>query len=154
MKTNPHEVRFVPDCPRCGGSNIIPVQYGSPSPEFSERAANGEIHLGGCVMTSPVMKDYCKDCEKMFNSPEPMSARDWLIQRIAEIAILTGDFTLKSGRKSRYYFDKYRMLRIQHHHVAVHLIQHFHDRYLNFYDQTRFTLCALNCSHFWFKLIL
>jgi orotate phosphoribosyltransferase len=31
-----------------------------------------------------------------------------LIQRIADTAVLHGDFTLRSGRKSKYYLDKYR----------------------------------------------
>jgi orotate phosphoribosyltransferase len=30
-----------------------------------------------------------------------------LIARIAEVALLKGDFTLRSGRKSKYYLDKY-----------------------------------------------
>ena len=30
-----------------------------------------------------------------------------LIQRIADVALLHGEFTLRSGRKSRYYLDKY-----------------------------------------------
>ena len=34
--------------------------------------------------------------------------RDRLIERIAALAILRGDFTLRSGRKSTYYVDKYR----------------------------------------------
>lgn len=32
-----------------------------------------------------------------------------LIQRIRETAILHGDFTLRSGRKSKYYLDKYQL---------------------------------------------
>lgn len=35
-------------------------------------------------------------------------SRDQLIQRISEVALLRGDFTLRSGRKSSYYLDKYR----------------------------------------------
>jgi len=31
-----------------------------------------------------------------------------LAKRIAELALLHGDFTLRSGRKSKYYLDKYR----------------------------------------------
>jgi len=31
-----------------------------------------------------------------------------LIHRIRELAVLFGDFTLRSGRKSKYYIDKYR----------------------------------------------
>lgn len=34
--------------------------------------------------------------------------RDKLIERIASLAILRGEFTLRSGRKSNYYIDKYR----------------------------------------------
>lgn len=34
--------------------------------------------------------------------------REQLIARINEVAILRGDFTLRSGRKSTYYIDKYR----------------------------------------------
>lgn len=33
--------------------------------------------------------------------------RDHLARRIAELALLRGEFTLRSGRKSRYYLDKY-----------------------------------------------
>src|SRR5436305_12646680 len=31
-----------------------------------------------------------------------------LAKRIAEVALLRGEFTLRSGRKSNYYLDKYR----------------------------------------------
>lgn len=34
--------------------------------------------------------------------------RDELAQRIAILAVLHGDFTLRSGKKSKYYVDKYR----------------------------------------------
>ncbi len=34
--------------------------------------------------------------------------RDELARRIAEVALLHGEFTLRSGRKSTYYLDKYR----------------------------------------------
>jgi orotate phosphoribosyltransferase len=34
--------------------------------------------------------------------------RDQLAKRIAEVSLLHGDFTLRSGRKSKYYLDKYR----------------------------------------------
>jgi orotate phosphoribosyltransferase len=33
--------------------------------------------------------------------------RDQLARRIAELALMTGEFTLRSGRKSHYYLDKY-----------------------------------------------
>ncbi len=34
--------------------------------------------------------------------------QDQLAKRIAEVALLHGDFTLRSGRKSTFYLDKYR----------------------------------------------
>jgi orotate phosphoribosyltransferase len=34
--------------------------------------------------------------------------RDELARRIAEVSLLRGEFTLRSGRKSNYYLDKYR----------------------------------------------
>ena len=36
-----------------------------------------------------------------------MMTRDELIKRIKETAYLEGDFTLRSGKKSKYYLDKY-----------------------------------------------
>ncbi|MFW6059154.1 MAG: orotate phosphoribosyltransferase [Phycisphaeraceae bacterium] len=38
---------------------------------------------------------------------EPMTDEQ-LVQRIRHAALLHGDFTLRSGRKSKYYLDKYR----------------------------------------------
>jgi orotate phosphoribosyltransferase len=35
-------------------------------------------------------------------------ARNELIDKMKEIALLRGDFTLRSGKKSEWYFDKYR----------------------------------------------
>src|SRR5205823_13351353 len=34
--------------------------------------------------------------------------RNELAQRIADVSLLRGEFTLRSGRKSNYYLDKYR----------------------------------------------
>ena len=34
--------------------------------------------------------------------------RQELVERIKSLAVLTGDFTLRSGKKSKYYVDKYR----------------------------------------------
>ena len=38
----------------------------------------------------------------------PPMNREQLIHRISEVALLRGEFTLRSGRKSSYYLDKYR----------------------------------------------
>src|SRR5216117_3349332 len=34
--------------------------------------------------------------------------REQLARRIADVSLLRGEFTLRSGRKSNYYLDKYR----------------------------------------------
>jgi orotate phosphoribosyltransferase len=38
----------------------------------------------------------------------PTMTRDQLAKRIADVALLRGEFTLRSGRKSNFYLDKYR----------------------------------------------
>lgn len=38
----------------------------------------------------------------------PLMTKEQLAKRIADVALLHGDFTLRSGRKSKYYLDKYR----------------------------------------------
>lgn len=51
-------------------------------------------------------------------------ARNELIEKMKEIALLHGDFTLRSGKKSKWYFDKYRfegipdIMRNVAHHMA------------------------------------
>ena len=51
-------------------------------------------------------------------------ARAELIDKMKEIALLEGDFTLRSGKKSKWYFDKYRfegipgIMRSVAHHMA------------------------------------
>lgn len=37
-----------------------------------------------------------------------LMTKDELAKRIADVSLLRGDFTLRSGRKSKYYLDKYR----------------------------------------------
>jgi orotate phosphoribosyltransferase len=51
-------------------------------------------------------------------------ARNELIEEMKKIALLEGDFTLRSGKKSKWYFDKYRfegipgIMRSVAHHMA------------------------------------
>jgi len=42
------------------------------------------------------------------NPDKPPMDRQQLARRICDVALLHGDFTLRSGRKSTYYLDKYR----------------------------------------------
>jgi hypothetical protein len=54
-------------CPSCGSKEIIPIVYGLPSPEDFERAARGEIELGGCCIV-PVNRR-CRSCNYMWHDP-------------------------------------------------------------------------------------
>ena len=44
----------------------------------------------------------------MTSAATPSLIREQLIRRISDVALLRGEFTLRSGRKSSYYLDKYR----------------------------------------------
>lgn len=52
--------RRVPACPDCGSSSVVPIAYGLPAAETSERARRGEIVLGGCCLQEP--RWYCREC--------------------------------------------------------------------------------------------
>ncbi len=45
---------------RCGSENVIPIQYGLPSPTMSCEAFEGKIKLGGCMRKEENF--HCRDC--------------------------------------------------------------------------------------------
>lgn len=49
-------------CPRCGDTAGVPIVYGLPSRELSERAARGEVELGGCVIMPGAPQLRCRVC--------------------------------------------------------------------------------------------
>lgn len=49
-------------CPECGGSTIVPVVYGYPSPEMFDAAARDEISLGGCIAHAESPTWRCTGC--------------------------------------------------------------------------------------------
>ncbi len=55
-----------------------------------------------------------------------MLNRQQLAQLISDVAVLTGQFTLRSGRTSHYYVDKYRFS--THPEALVAVADHFADR--------------------------
>jgi orotate phosphoribosyltransferase len=52
--------------------------------------------------------------------------REQLARRIADVSLLRGEFTLRSGRKSNYYLDKYRFETVPD--VLAALGRHFAER--------------------------
>lgn len=53
-------------CPECGSSDTIPIQYGFPSPEMMNAADKGKIRLGGCVIKNDSPDWHCKACQLDF----------------------------------------------------------------------------------------
>jgi hypothetical protein len=66
-----YEVAFSPSkyCPECSSERMIPVVYGLPTPELFQRAASGEVALGGCVVFGNDPGWRCSDCGHSFNYP-------------------------------------------------------------------------------------
>lgn len=52
-----------PDCPNCKSSNVIPIIYGMPGSDDFKRHDDGEIILGGCVISENHPYHHCKDCK-------------------------------------------------------------------------------------------
>ncbi|MBI1870915.1 MAG: hypothetical protein HYS07_06970 [Chlamydiae bacterium] len=52
-------------CPKCGSpENVIPIVYGYPSQGLMDRADQGKVKLGGCVIGGNDPHYYCKKCEQ------------------------------------------------------------------------------------------
>ena len=56
------------NCPFCGSDNISSIIYGYPSPELLDKAARGEVSLGGCVITNYDPNKKCNVCGKSWNT--------------------------------------------------------------------------------------
>lgn len=52
-------------CPHCKGK-VLPIIYGEPTPECGEKAAKGEIILGGCNIYQGLPRWRCQNCNTDF----------------------------------------------------------------------------------------
>jgi hypothetical protein len=53
-------------CPVCHKKDqVIPIRYGKPNKELMQRAKEGKVRLGGCVMSGRPSR-YCKRDDKEF----------------------------------------------------------------------------------------
>ena len=50
---------YEPKCPNCG-SKLLEIVYGMPDSETGEKAMNGELFLGGCMVGEENPKYHCK----------------------------------------------------------------------------------------------
>lgn len=56
-----------PACPNCGNEDkVVPVIYGSTTPEMAERSARGEIRIGGYAVGTQVADWACNNCGHMW----------------------------------------------------------------------------------------
>jgi hypothetical protein len=59
-------------CPSCGSTeDMLPIVYGFPTHETMERAKQGRVILGGCVVSPDSPKWHCQRCGTEWG-------RDWL----------------------------------------------------------------------------
>jgi hypothetical protein len=48
-------------CPVCrSNKDVIPIQYGLPTPETRKNAKRGLVHLGGCIIFPCAPRHFCK----------------------------------------------------------------------------------------------
>jgi hypothetical protein len=60
--------RPKPQCPKCGGTKVIPIVYGFPSPGWEAKVERGEMVLGGCVTDGEEPDWECSKCSHQFVS--------------------------------------------------------------------------------------
>jgi hypothetical protein len=63
---DPLDDRPVPrgtTCPQCGSGDVAQLIWGLPGPELMEKADQGEVVLGGCVVPEQVPHLTCRSCD-------------------------------------------------------------------------------------------
>ncbi len=50
-------------CPKCGSDDVAEIVYGYPTPEAIEARDQGDIELGGCIISEGDPQWVCKNCE-------------------------------------------------------------------------------------------
>ncbi|MDD5747440.1 MAG: hypothetical protein PHP64_00050 [Actinomycetota bacterium] len=49
-------------CPNCGSDAVVPIVYGTTTPELAERAAKREIRIGGYAVGVDKPNWACNNC--------------------------------------------------------------------------------------------
>ena len=62
MQSSSNKTKHKRDCPHCGSTEVVPIQYGYPGPGAIEDSDKGKVHLGGCVVELDGPKKHCNDC--------------------------------------------------------------------------------------------
>jgi hypothetical protein len=60
------EILMKRKCPNCGSTRTIPIIYGLPTMETAIKAQNGEVEIGGCIVTGDDPQRCCQDCGLRF----------------------------------------------------------------------------------------
>ena len=61
-----NKTKIVTKCPKCGGTDYIPIAYGRPTHEGLKLAREGKIILAGCVIRHNSKHRYCKQCRTSY----------------------------------------------------------------------------------------
>jgi hypothetical protein len=68
-----------PTCPRCGGSDVVPIAYGLPGAELWTAAAHDEVILGGCVLPPDGRDTHCTTCgNQWFQTGRMLLGDGWI----------------------------------------------------------------------------
>jgi hypothetical protein len=56
-------------CPKCGSTDVVPIEYGYPGQEMMDAAKRGLIELGGCCVSDDDPRKHCRACGEEFDRP-------------------------------------------------------------------------------------
>lgn len=56
---------FEPKCPNCN-SKLVNIIYGMPDTDALEKAKNGKLFLGGCMIEDKNPKYHCNKCRRSY----------------------------------------------------------------------------------------
>ena len=54
-----------PNCPNCG-NKMLEIVYGMPGSDIIEKVENGEIFLGGCMISECNPVYHCNNCRRSY----------------------------------------------------------------------------------------
>ncbi|CAM2789367.1 hypothetical protein [Janthinobacterium lividum] len=62
-------------CPSCQKVEGIPLLWGFPDEKLFQRSANGEVQLGGCVVSNLKLNCHCRNCGYQWEAQQPLHSQ-------------------------------------------------------------------------------
>ncbi|MBN3761143.1 hypothetical protein [Burkholderia sp. Ac-20365] len=91
-------------CPACQKKEGVPLLYGFPSTDDFERAARGEVILGGCVVDFDSADQKCRKCDHSWSStdiPAVIGSDEKELRREPQTLLARDGVNSSSGGTSR-----------------------------------------------------